>query len=125
MRAITSEKIPTAIGPYSAAVIQGSFIFTSGQLGIDPQTSQFVGDSIKEQTRQALENLRLILEAENCTLQDIVKVTIFLADINDYSDMNEVYASFFNPPYPARSAFQVACLPRNALVEIEAIVLRE
>ena len=125
MRAITSEKIPTAIGPYSAAVIQGNFIFTSGQLGINPQTGQFAGDSIKEQTRQALENLRLILEAENCTLQDIVKVTIFLADINDYSDMNEVYASSFNPPYPARSAFQVACLPRNALVEIEAIVLRE
>ena len=125
MRAITSEKIPTAIGPYSAAVVHGNFIFTSGQLGIDPQTSQFAGDSIKEQTRQALENLRLILEAENCTLQDIVKVTIFLADINDYSDMNEVYASSFNPPYPARSAFQVACLPRNALVEIEAIVLRD
>jgi 2-iminobutanoate/2-iminopropanoate deaminase len=124
-KAIESNNIPKAIGPYSAAIMTEKMIFTAGQLGIDPNTGQFAGESIESQTKQALLNMGAILEQAGCTFKNVVKTTVFLADIGEFSAMNEVYATFFTPPYPARSAFQVACLPRNALVEIEAIVIRE
>lgn len=123
--AIESAQIPKAIGPYSAAIANGQLLFTAGQLGIDPHTGQFAGQSIMDQTTQALKNLSAILSAAGCSLENVVKVTVFLADIEEFSAMNEVYGTFFSPPYPARSAFQVACLPRNAKVEIEAIAVRE
>jgi 2-iminobutanoate/2-iminopropanoate deaminase len=124
-KAITSPDIPEAIGPYSAAIANGNMIFTAGQLGVDRNTGKFAGESIKEQTQQALKNMAAILSEAGCTFDDVVKVTVFLADIAEFSAMNEVYATFFSPPYPARSAFQVAALPRNARVEIEAIAIRE
>lgn len=123
--AIESNNIPQAIGPYSAAIATEKMIFTAGQLGIDPKTGSFAGETIEAQTKQALINMGAILEQVGCTYADIVKTTVFLADIREFSVMNEVYATFFSPPYPARSAFQVAVLPRNARVEIEAIVMRE
>ena len=124
-KAIESPDIPKAIGPYSAAITQGNMVFTAGQLGVDPKTGQFAGNSIEEQTKQALKNMGSILQAAGCTFDNVVKVTVFLADIAEFGAMNEIYASFFSPPYPARSAFQVGALPKNARVEIEAIAIRE
>ena len=124
-KAIESANIPQAIGPYSAAIATEKNIFTAGQLGVDPKTGQFAGASIQDQTKQALINLGAILEEVDCNYDNVVKTTVFLADIAEFSAMNEVYATFFKAPYPARSAFQVAALPKNARVEIEAIVVRE
>jgi len=123
--AIESPNIPKAIGPYSAAIATEKILFTAGQLGVDPKTGQFAGESVEDQTRQALSNMSAILEEADSSLSNVVKTTVFLADIAEFSAMNEVYATFFTPPYPARSAFQVASLPKNARVEIEAIVIRE
>ena len=123
--AIEAPDIPKAIGPYSAAISHGNILFTAGQLGVNPKTGQFSGESIQEQTRQALENMSVILKKSGFSFEDVVKVTVYLADIAEFSAMNEVYAEYFPTPFPARSAFQVAALPRNARVEIEAIAIQE
>jgi 2-iminobutanoate/2-iminopropanoate deaminase len=121
---IESPELPKAVGPYSAAIRMGNMLFTAGQLGIDPVTNNFAGETTQEQTRQALTNLSVILTAGGFTFDDIVKTTVYLADINEFQKMNEIYAEFFKAPYPARSAFQVAALPRGAKVEIEAIAVK-
>lgn len=120
---ISTENAPGAIGPYSQAVEAGGFIFTSGQLGIDPATGEF-GATVEEQTRLSLENVKAILEAAGAGLNQVVKTTVFLKDMNDFVRVNEVYSSFFEQPYPARSAVEVARLPKDALVEIETIVVK-
>ncbi|MBT3390863.1 MAG: RidA family protein [Chloroflexi bacterium] len=120
---ITAKNAPKAIGPYSAGVRAGHFVYTAGQLGIDPLTGEFVSDEVVEQTRQALKNLKAVLEAGGATLESVVKTTVFLRDMNDFGAMNAVYAEFFTENFPARSAVQVARLPKDAAVEIEAVAL--
>ncbi len=119
--AVVSPKAPKAIGPYSQAVKVGPWVFCSGQLGMDPETGELVPGGIEAETRQALTNLQHVLEAAGATLDHVVKVTVFLQDIDDFAKMNEVYSAFFRAPYPARAAVQVAALPKGARVEIEAI----
>ena len=121
MKAISTQKAPAAIGPYSQAIKVGNLIYTSGQIPIDPTTGVFVEGGIKEQTRQALTNVQTILEEAGLTMGNVVKTTVFMADMNDFSDMNTVYAEFFMEPYPARSAVAVKTLPKGALVEIEVV----
>lgn len=118
---IATTSAPGAIGPYSQAIQTGDLLFISGQLGLNPQTCEFVGGGIKEQTRQALTGIKHILGEAGLTMDHIVKCTVFLNDMNDFADMNGVYGEFFTEPYPARAAFEVARLPKDALVEIEAI----
>lgn len=121
---ITTDGAPAAIGPYAQGVRVGNFIFTAGQLGLDPVTGQPVAGGIKEQTERALKNIEAILEAGGSSLSQIVKTTVFLKDMNDFAAMNAVYASFFEGDseiLPARSTIEVARLPRNLLVEIEAV----
>ena len=121
--AIATSNAPAAIGPYSQAIQAGNTIYVSGQLPIDPATGAFAGDDIKAQTRQSLTNIRSILEAAGADMSKVVKTTVLLNDIADFGAMNEVYAEFFTAPYPARAAFQVAALPKAALVEIEAVAV--
>ena len=121
MKTISAPKAPAAIGPYSQAIQVGNLIYTSGQIPIDPTTGAFVEGGIKEQTRQSLTNVKAILEEAGLSMGDVVKTTVFLADMNDFADMNSVYAEFFTEPYPARSAVAVKALPKGALVEIEVI----
>lgn len=121
--AISTEKAPAAIGPYSQAVKAGDTIYVSGQLPIDPATGAFAGDDITAQTRQSLTNIRSILEAAGADMSKVVKTTVLLKNIADFAAMNEVYAQFFSEPYPARAAFQVAALPKDALVEIECVAV--
>lgn len=123
MNAIATPKAPAAIGPYSQAIEAGPLVFASGQLPIDPVTGT-MPQGIEAQTRQALTNARAILEEAGLTMQNVVKTTVLLADINDFAAMNQVYAEFFTPPYPARSAFAVKAVPKGALVEIECIAAR-
>jgi 2-iminobutanoate/2-iminopropanoate deaminase len=120
---ISTENAPKAIGPYSAGIRSGQFIFTAGQLGIDPQTGELVSGGIEAETRQALTNLKHVLEAGGVSLAEVVKTTVFLGDINDFSRMNAVYAEFFTQNPPARSAVQVAALPKGGAVEIEAVAV--
>ena len=123
-KAISTEKAPAAIGPYSQAIEVNGFVYASGQLPIDPATGQFPEGGIKEQTRQSILNAQAILESEGLTLANVVKTTVFLADMDDFAAMNEVYASFFQAPYPARSAVAVKALPKGAMVEIECIAMK-
>jgi 2-iminobutanoate/2-iminopropanoate deaminase len=117
---------PQAIGPYSQAVKAGGFVFASGQIPIDPETGQFVSGGIAEQTRQVMKNLSAVLEAAGSDLQLVVKTTVFLADMAEFTAMNEVYGAFFSDEPPARATVQAARLPRDARVEIEAVAqLRE
>ena len=118
---ITSPKAPAAIGPYSQAIAANGFLFISGQLPIDPATGNFAEGGIRELTRQSLENVKSILAEAGLTLADVVKTTVFLADISDFTAMNEVYAEYFTAPAPARSAVAVKTLPKGGLVEIEVI----
>ena len=120
-KVIIAEKAPKAIGPYSAAISYGNFIFTSGQLGLIPESGEPAGEDIKSQTRQALKNVQSVLEAAGTDLSHVLKTTVFLRDMNDFAAMNEVYAEFFPGECPARSAVQVAKLPRGLAVEIEVI----
>lgn len=120
-KVIRTTKAPSAIGPYSQAIQVGNIIYTSGQIPIDPATGSFVEGSIKEQTRQSLLNVKAILEEVGLTMGNVVKTTVFMADMNDFADMNAVYAEFFAEPYPARSAVAVKTLPKGALVEIEVV----
>ncbi|MBQ9583472.1 MAG: RidA family protein [Bacteroidales bacterium] len=125
MNAIHTDKAPAAIGPYSQAIDSGAgLVFVSGQLPIDPVTGAFPAGGVAEQTRQSLSNAAAILAAAGLGLQNVVKTTVFLADMADFAAMNEVYAQFFASPFPARSAVAVKTLPKGALVEIECIAAR-
>ncbi|MBR0498212.1 MAG: RidA family protein [Paludibacteraceae bacterium] len=121
MNAISTKKAPAAIGPYSQAIRVGNLIYTSGQIPLDPATGAFVEGGIKEQTRQALTNIKAILEEAGTSMDNVVKTTVFMANMDDFADMNAVYAEFFTEPYPARSAVAVKTLPKGALIEIEVI----
>ena len=130
MKAIITDKAPAAIGPYSQGVRslfsqQGQMIFFFFFLPIDPENGEFKEGCIRCKARQSLTNIKHILEAGGFTMKDVVKVTIYLTDINDFSAVNEVYGDFFEEPYPARSAFAVSALPKNAPIEIEAIAVKE
>ncbi|KAG8460746.1 hypothetical protein KFE25_010801 [Diacronema lutheri] len=118
---VNTERAPAAIGPYSQGVKAGGLLFVSGQIPIDPATGEFSGSTIEAQAAQVMRNLRSIVEASGCSMQDVVKCTILLADIADFATVNEVYKSNFSPPYPARAAFAVKALPKGALVEIECV----
>ncbi|HAF48254.1 MAG TPA: reactive intermediate/imine deaminase [Anaerolineaceae bacterium] len=120
---VVTDKAPRAIGPYSAGVSTGHLVFTAGQLGMDPETGELVQGGIQAQTRQALNNLKAVLEAAGSKLELVVKTTVFLKDITAFGLMNEVYGTFFTEKFPARSAFQVAALPKGGDVEIEAVAL--
>ena len=121
---IATEKAPAAIGPYAQANVIDNLVFTSGQLPIDPDTGEFIPGGIAEQTEQALKNLQAVLEEAGSGLDKVVKTTCFLSDIDNFAPMNQVYAEFFpEGVYPSRSAFEVANLPKAALVEIEAIAI--
>ena len=122
-QAIHTDNAPAAIGPYSQAVKAGNTIYVSGQLPVDPATGEFAGDTIAEQTKQSLTNIKNILEKAGGGMENVVKTTVLLADIGDFAAMNEVYATFFKEPFPARAAFQVAAIPKGAKVEIEAIAV--
>ena len=113
---IHTDKAPAAIGPYSQAIHVGQMLFTSGQVPIDPETGAIVEGGIQEQARQSLNNIKAILNAAGTNMGAVVKTTVFLQDMNDFAAMNEVYAQFFQEPYPARSAVQVGRLPKDALV---------
>ena len=120
---IQTDQAPAAIGPYSQAIRAGGFVFVSGQIPIDPATGEFVAGGIGEQTERVLKNLSAVLEAAGSGLGNVVKTTVFLADMNEFSRMNEVYARFFTEAPPARATVAAAGLPRNARVEIEAVAL--
>ena len=120
---IQTENAPAAIGPYSQAIKAGAFVFCSGQVALDPRTGQFVAGGVAEQTEQVLKNLSAVLEAAGSSLDQVVKTTVFLADMKEFSEMNEVYARFFSEPPPARATVAAAGLPRDARVEIEAVAL--
>lgn len=121
-KVFATDNAPAAIGPYSQAVRGGDYAFVSGQLPIDPATGEFAGPDIKSQTEQSLKNIKAILESEGLSMANVVKTTVLLDNIADFGAMNEVYATFFSGACPARAAFEVAAIPKGALVEIEAIV---
>ncbi len=123
-KSISSEKAPKPVGPYSPAVIAGEFVWTSGQLGIDPATGELVPGGIEAETEQVLKNLAAVLEAAGSGLDRVVKTLIFITDMNQFARVNAVYARYFQEPYPARSTVQVSALPKGAMVEIEAVALR-
>lgn len=124
MKAINSIKAPSAIGPYSQAVDKDGFIFVSGQLPIDETTGAFAGEDIASQAKQSLQNIKYILEEAGLEMKDISKTTILLKNIEDFAVVNEIYGQFFTAPYPARATYEVARLPKDALIEIEAIAKR-
>jgi len=121
---IKTEKAPKAIGPYSQGIATNGLIFASGQIAIDPVTGELNTGSVEDQTRLVLSNLKAVLEAGGSSFDNVIKCTVFLQDMNDFSQMNAVYAEFFKPPYPARAAVQVARLPKDVKVEIEAIAVK-
>ena len=120
---VSTENAPGAIGPYSQAIKAGGMVFCSGQIPIDPKTGEFVSDMVREQTEQVLRNLSEVLRAAGSSLDAVVKTTVFLADMDDFAEMNEVYGRFFNENKPARATVEAARLPRDARVEIECIAL--
>ncbi|MBP3511794.1 MAG: RidA family protein [Prevotella sp.] len=124
MKALHTEKAPAAIGPYSQAIEVNGMVFASGQIPLNPATGEVVEGGIKEQTRQALTNASAIMEAAGLSLANVVKTTVFMADMGDFAAMNEVYSTFFSEPYPARSAVAVKALPKGVLVEVECIAAR-
>ncbi len=124
MKAISTSDAPAAIGPYSQAIEVNGTIYVSGQLPIVPATGCFAEGGIKAQARQSLANIKNILAAEGLEMKNVVKVTVLLADMSDFADVNEVYSEFFEAPYPARSAFAVKALPKGGSIEIEAIAVK-
>jgi len=120
-KVLASSQAPAAVGPYSQGIAAAGLVFTAGQIGLDPATGKFVPGGVVEQARRALDNARAVVEAGGATLADVVKVTVFLADMGDFAAFNEVYREFFTADYPARSAVGVAALPVGALVEVEMI----
>jgi 2-iminobutanoate/2-iminopropanoate deaminase len=123
-RAVSTTAAPGAVGPYSQAITTEDLVFCSGQVGLDPASGELVEGGLEAQTERVIRNLEAVLDAAGCTLADVVKTTCFLADINDFSAFNAVYARFWPDPPPARSTFQVAALPKAARVEIEATAVR-
>lgn len=119
--AVSTNRAPQAIGPYSQAIKAGGFVFCSGQIALEPETGVLAGGGVARQTRRVLENLQAVLQAAGCTLDDVVKTTVFLADMNDFGEMNAVYSEFFRTTPPARAAIEVARLPKDVAVEIDAI----
>lgn len=125
MKALSTDKAPAAIGPYSQAIDSGAgLLFLSGQIPIDPATGSFAEGGVKEQTRQCLLNAQAILQSAGLSFANVVKTTVYLADMGDFAAMNEVYAQFFSQPFPARSAVAVKALPKGALVEVECIAAK-
>jgi 2-iminobutanoate/2-iminopropanoate deaminase len=122
-KVIQTDKAPKAIGPYSQAIQAGNMIFLSGQIPIDPKTGELTGGDIRQQTQQVLENIKGLLESQRLGMEDVIKVTIFLKDMGNFNQVNEVYAAYFSSSPPARSTVEVAKLPRNVEIEIEAIAL--
>ena len=122
---IATDNAPAAIGPYSQAIAAGSHVYTAGQIPLDPATMEMVGSDVAEQTEQVFKNLRAVLEAAGVGLGAVVKTTVFLADMGDFQAMNEVYARHFGDHKPARAAIQAAALPKGALVEIEAVAVKD
>ncbi len=123
MKEVQTQKAPAAIGPYSQGISFGSVVYTSGQIPVNPQTGE-IPATIEEQTAQSLRNAQAVLEAAGFTMDNVVKTLVFLSDLGEFAAMNEVYASFFQQPYPARSCVQVAAIPKGAKVEIECIAVR-
>ncbi len=123
-KVISTTQAPAAIGPYNQAIQVGNMLFMSGQLGIDPATGDFVAGAVKEQTIQSFKNIQAILAESGFTMDDVVKTTVFLADMSTFADMNEIYAAQFTGAFPARSAVAVKTLPKNGLVEIEVIAVK-
>lgn len=121
---IVSSEVPGAIGPYSVGIQAGDLIFVSGTIGVDPATGEFVPGGVEAQTRQVLTNISKVLEAAGSSMESVLKTTVFLTDLGEFSSMNEVYAGFFQKEPPARSTIEVSALPAGALVEIEAIAIR-
>lgn len=121
---ISTQNAPAAIGPYSQAIEVNGFVYASGQLPIDPATGSFPEGGVKEQTRQSILNVKAILEEAGLALSNVVKTTVYLADMDDFAAMNEVYSQFFAQPFPARSAIAVKALPKGALVEVEVVAAR-
>lgn len=124
MKQISTQNAPAAIGPYSQAIEVNGFVYASGQLPIDPATGAFPEGGVKEQTRQSILNVKAILEEAGLVLSNVVKTTVYLADMSDFAAMNEVYSQFFAQPFPARSAIAVKALPKGALVEVEVVAAR-
>lgn len=124
MKKLTTQKAPAAVGPYSQGIQTGNLFFLSGQLGLNPETGKMVEGGIEKQTHQVFKNIQAVLESEGLTLNNVVKVLVLLADINDFAAVNAIYEEYFNDPYPARSAFQVAALPLGGQIEIEVIAER-
>ncbi len=120
-KVINTEKAPRPIGPYSQAIQAGEFLFLSGQIPIDPSTGEIIKGDIRQQTRQVLENLKAILESQGLGMEDVVKVTIFLKDLKNFAQVNEVYGTYFSTPAPARTTVEISRLPRDCELEIEAI----
>ena len=118
---VHTDGAPAAIGPYSQAIVSGGFVFTAGQIGLEPASGEFVEGGVAEQAERALQNLAAVLEAAGSSVRDVVKTTLYLADMGDFVTVNEIYAGYFSEPFPARSAVQAAKLPKGALVEIDAI----
>ena len=121
---VSTDQAPAAIGPYSQAVQAGNFIFTAGQIALDPGTMEMVGSDVTAQSERVLQNLGAVLEAAGCDFSNVVKATVYLADMADFAAMNEVYARYFGDHKPARAAVQAAGLPKGALVEIDAVALK-
>ena len=122
---VSTTEAPGAVGPYSQAVRVGQFVFTAGQIPLDPKSGQIVSDDISEQTRQVLNNLTAVLKSENLTFDHIVKTTVFMTDLGQFAAMNEIYAGYFSAQPPARSTVQVTALPKGACVEIECIAISD
>ena len=120
-----TKEAPQAIGPYSQGIRAGKLVFTSGQIPVDPATSEVVAGGIREQTVRVFENLRAVLAEAGCTFHDVVKATVFLQDMGDFSAFNEVYASYFSPPYPARCCVEAAKLPKGVSIEIELTAVKQ
>lgn len=120
---VKTDKAPQAIGPYSQGIIANGFVFCSGQIPLIPETAALIQGTIEDQTRRVLKNLSAVLDAAGSSLDHVVKATVFLQDMNDFASMNKVYAEFFKAPFPARAAVQVARLPRDVKVEIEAVAI--
>ncbi|MBF6978572.1 RidA family protein [Aerococcaceae bacterium zg-BR22] len=124
MKKLETSKAPAAVGPYSQGIQTGNLFYLSGQLGLNPETGKLVEGGVQAQAKQAFENIKQVLASEGLTLDNVVKVLVLLADIQDFAAVNDVYATQFNEPYPARSAFAVAALPLGGLIEIEVIAER-
>ncbi len=123
MKVLSTDKAPAAIGPYSQGIVNGDIVFVSGQIPVDPQTGN-IAETIEEQTAQSLSNIANILAENGMTMANVIKTSVFLSDLNDFAKMNEVYASRFQEPFPARSCVQVAAIPKGCRVEIECIAVK-